>query len=165
MAACTKCGAPLNEGAAFCGSCGTPVAAAPAATGASGGGAAAPAGSASTGGMSPNVAGLLSYILWPITSILFLVLEPYNKDKFVRFHAFQSLFFGIACFVTAIVVTILTFIIGLVPVVGWIIDILLHLVLWLGILALWIFLMYKAYNNEKFQLPVIGKIAEEQAGK
>jgi uncharacterized membrane protein len=162
MAACTKCGAPLNEGAAFCGSCGAPAPGA-AAAGASGGGAATPAGSASSG-LTPNVAGLLSYILWPITSILFLVLEPYNKDKFVRFHAFQSLFFGIACFVTFIVVMILTFIIGLVPVVGWIIDILLHLVLWLGILGVWIFLMYKAYSNEKFQLPIIGKLAAQQAG-
>jgi uncharacterized membrane protein len=162
MAACTKCGATLNEGAVFCGSCGTPVAGAAAGSAGGGGGTA----SAPTGtGMAPNVAGLLSYILWPITSILFLVLEPYNKDKFVRFHALQSLFFGIACFVAAIVVMILTFVIGLVPVVGWIIDLLVHLVFWLGILAVWLFLMYKAYNKEQFMLPVIGKMAAEQAAK
>lgn len=155
MANCAKCGAALNEGATFCGACGAPVAAA-------GGGAPAPA--AAGTGMSPNVAGCLAYVLTILTGILFLVLEPYNKDKFVRFHAFQALFFGIACVVLSIGVMILTLVIGLVPVIGWIIDLLLWLVLWLGLFVAWIFLMYKAYNNEKYMLPFIGKIAAQQAG-
>ncbi len=159
MANCAKCGATLNQGATFCGSCGAPVGTA---TPAAGSASATPA--AGSSGLTPNVAGLLSYILWPITSILFLVLEPYNKDKFVRFHAFQSLFFGIACIALSIGAAIITFVIGLVPIIGWLIDLVLWLVVWLGLIAAWIFLMYKAYNNEKYMFPIIGKLAAQQAG-
>ena len=49
--------------------------------------------------MSSNVAGLLCYILGFITGIIFLVIEPYKNDKFVRFHAFQSIFFNVALIV------------------------------------------------------------------
>ena len=68
MAFCAKCGASLPEGANFYSSCGTTV------------GAALP----SAGPLSSNVAALLSYVLWFITGIVFLMLEPYKKDKFVR---------------------------------------------------------------------------------
>lgn len=115
--------------------------------------------------MASNVAGLLTYILGVITAIVFLVLEPYNKDKFVRFHAFQSLFFGIAVFVLAIVLSIVSMVLAVIPVVGWIVGLLLWIVFSLGVLVVWIMLMYKAYNNERWMLPVIGKLAEQQAGK
>jgi uncharacterized membrane protein len=143
----------------FCGSCGTPV-------GATGGAPAPSAAPASAGSaMASNVAGLLTYILGVITAIVFLVLEPYNKDKFVRFHAFQSLFFGIAVFVLAIVLSIVSMVLAVIPVVGWIVGLLLWIVFSLGVLVVWIMLMYKAYNNERWMLPVIGKLAEQQAGK
>lgn len=156
MAFCSKCGVGIAEGAAFCGSCGAPVAG-------SGG---APAGGASpaVAGMTPNVAALLAYVVTPLTAILFLVLEPYNRDKFVRFHAFQSLFLGIAWVVLAIVLSIVTAIMGMIPVVGWIIGVLLWPIFLLAMFGLWILMMFKAYNNERFALPVIGKIAEQQAG-
>ena len=48
--------------------------------------------------MTNNVAGALAYLFAPLGGVLFLVLEPYNKDRFVRFHAFQSIFFGLAAF-------------------------------------------------------------------
>jgi uncharacterized membrane protein len=161
MAACAKCGATLAEGATFCGSCGTAVGAAAAAS--------APAGGvpAASGGLTSNVAGALAYIPFVgwIAAIVFLVADPYNKDKFVRFHAFQSLFLHIAFFVLGIVLFIITVVLGVIPIVGWIIDFLLHIVFWIGILALELFLMYKAYSNAKFMLPVVGKIAEQQASK
>lgn len=115
----------------------------------------------SSSGLQPNVAGLLCYIVGLITGILFLVLEPYNKDRFVRFHAFQSIFLHVAWIALWIVVSIVSSILpwGL----GFITS-LLSLALFLGGLALWIFTMVKAYNNEKFKIPVIGDIAEKQAG-
>lgn len=158
MAACAKCGATLAEGATFCGSCGTPVGAASAAP-ASGG--AAPA--ASTG-MASNVAGALAYVTL-IPAILFIVLDQFKQDKFVRFHAFQSLFFQIAWIVLVIGMMIVGAILAFIPVLGWILDLLLWLAIGLGGFVLWIFLVFKAYSNEKFQLPVIGKIAAEQAAK
>jgi uncharacterized membrane protein len=160
MANCAKCGAALGPGATFCGSCGTPVGAAAAPAGAGQGAAATAAAPATSGGLAQNVAGMLAYFTI-IGAILMMVLEPYNKDKFVRFHAFQSLFLNIAW----IVLWIATWIVMMVPVLGWIIGVLAWLVLGLGGLILWIVLVFKAYGNQKFMLPVIGKMAEEQASK
>jgi uncharacterized membrane protein len=156
MAFCSKCGANVAEGVAFCGSCGAPVA----------GSAGAPSGGTSPAeaGMTANVAALLTYVVTPLTAILFLVLEPYNRDKFVRFHAFQSLFLGIAWVVLAIVLSIVTAMVGMIPVVGWIVAVLLWPIFLLAMFGIWILAMFKAYNNDRFALPVIGKIAEQQAG-
>ncbi len=164
MATCAKCGGQLLEGATFCGSCGTPVTSTVSPSTAAGGGAAAAAAPATaSSGLAPNLAGALAYVTL-IPPILFLVMEPYNKDKFIRFHAFQSLFFHAAAIVIWIAVMILTFIIGLIPVVGWIIDILLWLGLGLGLFIVWILCLYKAYQSQRWELPVIGKLAAQQAG-
>ena len=160
MAFCAKCGASMEEGVTCCAGCGAPVGAA--ATGAPAP-AAAPA--AASGAMASNVAGLLAYVLGFITGIIFLVLEPYNKDKFVRFHAFQSIFFNVAMIVFWIAYTIVSTVLGVVSfgILG-IVMALLGLVVFLGILVFWVFLMYKAYNNEKYMIPYIGKLAAQQAG-
>jgi len=115
--------------------------------------------------MASNVAGLLAYVLGFITGIIFLVLEPYNKDKFVRFHAFQSIFFNVAMIVFWIAYTIVSTVLGVVSfgILGIAMAIL-GLLVFLGILVYWVFLMYKAYNNEKYMIPYIGKLAAQQAG-
>ena len=59
-------------------------------------------GAASSGQLTSNVAGMLCYVLTLITGILFLVLEPYNRDPFVRFHAFQAIFFCVGAMVVSI---------------------------------------------------------------
>ena len=160
MAFCAKCGAALTEGVTFCGSCGAPVGAA-----APGAPAPAAAPAAAPGAMASNVAGLLAYVLGFITGIIFLVLEPYNKDKFVRFHAFQSIFFNVAMIVFWIAYTIVSTVLGVVSfgILGIVMAIL-GLLIFLGILVYWVFLMYKAYNNEKYMIPYIGKLAAQQAG-
>jgi uncharacterized membrane protein len=155
MAACTKCGAVLVEGTAFCGSCGTP---------AGGGMTAATATAAPSSGLASNIAAMLAYFTI-IPAILFLVIEPYNKDRYVRFHAFQSLFFNIAWIVVWVGMIFLGMVLGLVPVVGWVIHVLLDFVIGFGGFILWVILVIKAYGNQKFHLPVIGNIAEEQAAK
>ena len=156
MAFCAKCGTQLAEGVSFCASCGTPV-------GSAAGGPAAPAGVGT--GMSSNVAGLLTYVLGFITGIIFLVIEPYKNDKFVRFHAFQSIFFNVALIVFwiayMIVVSILSFVtFGLVAMAMGLVGLLISL----GILAYWILLMYKAYDNKLYKIPFIGDLAAKQAG-
>lgn len=162
MAFCAKCGAQLAEGVTFCGACGAPVSAAASPVGMS---PAAPAATASAGGgLASNVAGALAYVTI-IPAIIFLVMEPYNKDRFIKFHSFQCLFFAASMFAISIVLMIVGFILAFIPVVGWILDLLLWLVYAFGSLALVIFLIYKAYNNEKFMVPVIGKFAEQQASK
>jgi uncharacterized membrane protein len=156
MAFCGKCGAQLAEGTSFCVSCGTPAGSAPV-------GAAAPAASGTA--MSSNVAGLLAYVLGFITGIIFLVIEPYKNDKFVRFHAFQSIFFNVALVVFWIAYNILGSILGVVS-LGFMVVVmgLIGLVISLAMLAYWIFLMYKAYNHELYKIPFIGDLAAKQTG-
>ena len=115
--------------------------------------------------MSSNVAGLLTYILGFITGIIFLVIEPYKNDKFVRFHAFQSIFFNVALIVFWIAYSVLTSILGVVSLGILAVAMgLVALLIMLAILAYWIFLMYKAYNNELYKVPFIGDLAAKQVG-
>ncbi|HEX9759375.1 MAG TPA: DUF4870 domain-containing protein [Candidatus Acidoferrales bacterium] len=121
---------------------GSAPAAAPAPSAASG---------ATSGGLESNVAAALGYIF--IVAIIWLLVEPYNKDRFVRFHAFQSLAFGVSWFV-------ITTVLAIIPVVGW-------LVLIMAVPAgfvLWFFCIYKAFNKEWFKIPFIGDWALQQAG-
>jgi len=109
------------------------------------------------------VAAALSYLFTFVTGIIFLVLEPYRRDKFVRFHAFQSIAFGIAVIVLEIVWHIIASLGFLSFGFFFAIISLISLLIWLAIFGLWLFLMYKAYNNETFMLPVIGEWASKQA--
>ncbi len=117
---------------------------------------------AASSGMSNNVAGLLCYVVGWITGLIFLLIEPYKNDKFVRFHAFQSIFFNVALIGVYIVLFILGIILSVIHL--GLLMLPLYLVLWLGILGTWIFLMVKAYNNQTFKLPIIGDLAAKQAG-
>lgn len=103
-------------------------------------------------GIDENIAGLLCYVLGWITGIVFLVLE--KENKFVRFHAMQSL-------ATFLVLFVISIVIGMIPFIGVII---LPLIGLLG-LILWLLLMYKAFKGERFKLPVVGDFAERQIGK
>ena len=145
---CTNCGASVEDGAGFCSKCGHGMAGAAAGAG---GAAAAPAPATGTGGLTDNVAGMLAYVTI-IPAIIFLVIEPYNRNRFIRFHAFQCLFLAVALIVINIAL-------GFIPILGWAISGLLSL----AALALVIVLMIKAYNGQKMKLPVIGDMAEKQA--
>lgn len=106
-------------------------------------------GKASTG-LKPNVAGLLCYLLFWLTGLEFLFVE--KKDKFVRFHAMQSIIvFG--------AISAAFLILFWIPIIGWIFS----WVLWpLGI-VLWIILMIKAYQGKRIKIPIAGDIAEKHA--
>jgi len=141
MAFCSGCGTAIPDGTNMCAAC---SAKAPAA---------APAG----GGITDNVAGMLCYIL--IVAIIFLLIEPYNKSKFVRFHAFQCIFLCLGWIALGIALSI----IGMIPVLGWA-TLLLWPLIGLAGLVLWIILFIKAYQGQMFKLPVIGDLAMKQAG-
>lgn len=114
--------------------------------------------------MQDNVAGALTYVLGFITGIIFLVLEPYNRNRVVRFHAFQSIFVNVAMIALFIVLSILGTIFGMViPVVGALLFGMVSLVVWLGSIVLWLVLIIKTYGGSKIVLPVIGPLAEKQA--
>jgi uncharacterized membrane protein len=146
---CTACGAQLPEGAAACPACGRGI-------GTGGGPAAAPA-TTTTGGLTDNVAGALAYVTI-IPAIVFLVMDPYNKNRFIRFHSFQNIFFAVAWCVIWIALSIILHI----PFLGWA-TILVWPIIWLGGFILWIVLVLKAYQGQMFKLPVVGDMAEKQA--
>lgn len=123
-----------------------------------------PAPAASTGGLEENVAAALCYALGLLSGVAFLVIEPFNKNKTIRFHAFQSIFFALGCFVFWIIFSIFTtFLYTLLNYTLWFIPRLLTGGVGLAVIGVWLFLIYKAYNREMFKIPVIGDIAEKQA--
>ena len=115
-------------------------------------------------GMTDNMAAALCYLFGFITGILFLVLAPYNQNREIRFHAFQSIFLNVAWAILWIVITIILIPFRLIPFLGLFIALVLQGVLGLGGFILWLYMMFKTYNGEKIVLPVIGPIADKQAG-
>ena len=99
-----------------------------------------------------------------IPAIIFLLIEPYNRSRFVRFHSFQSIFFFVGVVVIDVALTIVSSIFHLVPVVGWLIVALMWPLWGLATLALWLLLVIKAYQHEIYKLPIVGDLAEKQAG-
>ena|SRR5215469_3397070 len=117
---------------------------------------------AASSGMGNNVAGLLCYLFGWLGGLIFLLIEPYKNEKFVRFHAFQSIFFAVALIGVYIVLFILGIVLGMIHLGILLVPI--WLVLGLAIFGAWVFLMFKAYSNETFKLPIIGDLAAKQAG-
>jgi len=154
MAFCASCGSQV-EGR-FCPKCG----AAANVTGGNVGATAAPTAApvAQSAGLTDNVASALCYALGLITGILFLVLAPYNQNRNIRFHAFQSIFFHVAAIVVWIGMSILS-------VMTHGMMIFLAPLIWLGCFIIWLILVIKAYQGQKLVLPLIGPMAEQQAGK
>ncbi|MBA3915819.1 MAG: DUF4870 domain-containing protein [Acidobacteriales bacterium] len=147
MAFCAQCGTQLPPDATVCPACGRgvgSVATVPAVTGA-------------TGGLTDNVAGMLAYITI-IPAIIFLVTAPYNKNRFIRFHSFQCIFFWVAIFVIQVALGML----GVIPFL-LVLTIPLHTLIWAGSVILWIVLLLKAYQGQMWKLPVVGDLAEKQA--
>jgi uncharacterized membrane protein len=164
---CPECGAPAAEPTGQR-PAGVPPPPPPPQAAAAGGGApaAAPAaaGAGAKAGLEPPVARLLCYLATWLTGLIFLNLEPYKHDPDIKFHSWQAIFFGIAWVAAAIAFWIIMMIflsIGL-----WSIFWILRLAFWGGSLAIWILLMVKAYNGgDRFKLPIIGDLAEQQAAK
>ncbi|WP_147803804.1 DUF4870 domain-containing protein [Alkalicoccus halolimnae] len=108
--------------------------------------------SASSSGLSQNTAATLSYVLGFITGLIFLFMEKDNK--FVRYHAMQSIVLSVALLV-------LNTILGFIPIIGWILSILITP----AALIIWILCMVKAYQGEWYEFPVAGKFSREQIEK
>jgi uncharacterized membrane protein len=179
MAFCANCGASVSG--RFCQQCGAAAAAGPAAPGP---GATPPPPPpvnppgpdpyqqpqyqqpqiAASVGMTDNMASALCYLFGFITGILFLVLAPYNQNRDIRFHAFQSIFLNIAWVALWIVISIVMIPFRLIPFLGTFMAIVLQTVIGLGGFVCWLYMMFKTYNGEKIVLPVIGPLAEKQAG-
>src|SRR5260370_28499967 len=118
-----------------------------------------PASTPASGGLADNTAGMLAYITI-IPAIIFLVMEPYNKNKFVRFHAFQNIFFAIALTVLWIVLMILGFVLHIIPILGWMLHLLLASGLGIGRFIVWVMALIKANKGENSKLPYLAALAD-----
>jgi len=105
----------------------------------------------SSTGLDPNLAGLLTYLLGFVTGLVFLVIE--KQSSYVRFHAYQSTIVSLGLFIAS-------FVLAAIPLLGAILVLVLN-----GVsLVLWVLLMVKAFQGERFKLPILGDLAEERSG-
>jgi uncharacterized membrane protein len=101
-------------------------------------------------GLKKETAGALSYALGPITGILFLLLE---KDPFVKFHAAQSTVLFLGLFILQWILGFTIILLPLVPLIG------------IVSFVLWLLLIYKAWQGERWEVPLVGKYATKLAQK
>lgn len=116
----------------------------------------------SSTGLDANVAAALSYLLGLITGIVFYAIE--KDSRFVKFHAMQSILVSLGVIVVWVVYVVLANVLAWIPILGWIALALLWAVIAIGALVLWIVLMLKAFQGERFKLPWFGDMAERQMG-
>jgi uncharacterized membrane protein len=164
MPFCANCGASVDG--RFCAKCGTPLgASAPSAGASAPAGAASPVGAAPVGaapaGLTENSASALCYVLGLITGILFLVLEPYNRNRTIRFHAFQAIFFNVAWIAVWIVIGILTAMINMTGLFFG--TFFLYPLIGLLFFIVYIYLIVSAYQGKTVVLPIVGPLAQKQA--
>jgi len=154
MAHCTKCGAAVADNAGFCAACGAPQSAASAPQGGA---------VATQSQMAENVAGLLCYLFWWVTGLIFFFID---KRPAVQFHAKQSIVvFGgltIIRFVLGMFIGASFFAVGFAGLGAF--GLLMGL-LWLLGVVLWIVLMIKASQGEQFRVPIAADLADKIFGK
>jgi uncharacterized membrane protein len=160
MAFCSACGSDV-AGASFCPKCGAAQGAAAPASAAAAPVPAAVAVAPPTEGIEENIAGLLCYIFGWVSGLIFLLID---KRPFVKFHAAQSIALNIAMIGVWIALIIVGFLLTMITAmlhfpIG-IFSVFLTPIIGIGFFVLWIFLMYKAYNHEKYKLPIIGNMVE-----
>jgi len=168
MSFCQSCGTALVADTRFCQSCGSSTSLSEGVSVATSEGtvvAMPSSGNIEQKTIDTNLVGALAYLAGLITGIIFLVLDPYKSNSFVRFHAFQSIFFNIAwvtfwifwMIISAVLTPLTAGVFGLIAVP-------LMLIFTLAGFGIWIFLMYEAYQQTLFKLPIVGKFAAEHAG-
>lgn len=113
-------------------------------------------------GLPANVAGALAYVLGPITGILFFVLEKDNR--FVRFHAAQSIVVWVAYIVIGFVLGMLSAVLAFIPIIGWLIGMLVSFGWGLLGFALWLWLMWQAFQGNEWEVPFAGVFARRMVG-
>jgi uncharacterized membrane protein len=106
-----------------------------------------------------NLIAALAYVTF-IPASIFVLIEPFKRNRFVRFHAFQSIFLTVATILAAIAMRILYSVLTVIPVVGYLLAWLVIPVALLGVGILWVVLLVKALQGETFKLPLIGNLAE-----
>ena len=148
---CPHCAAEMPDTAAFCPGCGLPMQAEPRAQG-------------KVGVLGENLAGALAYLTF-IPAIVFLFLEPYKKNRFVRFHSVQCLLLWLAGVMVAAALRLAAVLFFMLPVAGPLLVLLAGGLLVLAGFVIWLVLVVKALQGEMFKLPLLGNLAAAYAAK
>jgi len=146
---CPDCAAQMPDTAAFCPGCGRAMRPIERARGV-------------VGVLPETVAGALAYCTI-IPAIIFLLVQPYNKNRFVRFHSFQCIGLCLVGVVIGAALRVAGTLLFFIPLLGHLLVALVSMVVSLGLFVIWIVLMVKALQGEMFKLPVVGDFAEKQA--
>lgn len=112
--------------------------------------------------MPETVAGALAYFTF-IPAVIFLLVDPYKRNRFVRFHSFQCIGLFLCMAILAAVMRIAAAVLGLIPMLGALVIVLVSVILGIGVIILWLLLLVKALQGERFKLPLVGDYAERQA--
>ena len=115
------------------------------------------------GAFRENIAGALAYLSF-IPAVIFLVLDPYKKNRFVRFHSVQCLLLWGATIALAIALKLASVVLFIIPVLGPLLVLLVSMVVALALVVIWLVLVIKAFQGEMFKLPMLGELAEQYAG-
>ncbi len=119
-----------------------------------------PSPAAQSSGMDPKLAGLLAYVIPPLTGIVFILIEKTNQV--VRWHAAQSIVFGIAWIVLWVVFSVLSMVVSaVIPLVGMIISLIIWLVIFVGGFVLWVICLIKGYSGKMWRMPLLAQFADK----
>ena len=108
--------------------------------------------------LKDRLIGALAYVTF-IPAVLLVAIPAFRRNRFIRFHAFQSIFFSVATVLLAIAVRILFSILTLVPAIGFLTAWLVLAVVALGLAIVWLVLAVKALQGQTFRLPAVGNLA------
>jgi uncharacterized membrane protein len=148
---CPQCAFQMPETAAFCPGCGRPMQPEERAQG-------------KVGIFSEPIAGALAYFTF-IPAVVFLAVEPYKKNRFVRFHSIQCLMVWIAAILLTITLKLVALLLFIVPVVGPLFVLLVSTLVGLAAVVIWLVLVVKAFQGNMFRLPVLGDFAAQHAAR
>ncbi len=147
LISCPHCAAQMPNTAGFCPGCGRPRQTETRAHG-------------TVGILPENIAGVLAYVTF-IPAIVFLLVEPYKENRFVRFHSVQSLLLCGTEILAAIALKLASIVLFIIPVLGPLLVLLVSMVVGLAAVVIWLVLVVKAFQGEMFKLPWLGDFAAQ----
>ena len=137
----------MPDTAAFCPGCGRTLSSGERARG-------------TVGVLPETLAGALAYFVLP--AIVFLLVAPYSKNRFVRFHCFQCLGLCLTAVVIGAMLRVVGVLLFFIPVLAPLLLLLVSMVVGLGFFVIWVVLIVKALQGEMFKLPLLGDFAEQK---
>jgi uncharacterized membrane protein len=146
---CPECTAEMPASAAFCPGCGRAMQVVAKVQG-------------RVGILPRNIVGALAYLTF-IPAIIFLTLDPYRRDRFVRFHSIQSLLLWLAGLIIGLGIRLLALVLFMIPVVGVLLISLISVLAALAAFFVWLVVVVKAIQGQEFKLSVLGELAEHYA--